>query len=120
MAVPAALALVALSALTLGACATRPAAPALSSPGAVLRWQARNEAGVYGYLVFRAEKPEGPFLRISTEIIHVALDGPEVGSYTYVDRDVEPGRTYYYTLDVVEDSGRKRRFSGVMSKTVSR
>jgi hypothetical protein len=125
-------------AISLGACAHRRGAAELSSsaarelPEAVLSWQARNERGVYGYLVFRADKAEGPFLRASKDIIHVVDDdsgnsgdpdraeGSDVRSYTYVDRDVESGRTYYYTLDIVQNSGQKRRFSGVVSKTVDR
>ena len=90
---------------------------------AALRWQARNEKGVYGYLVFRAEKPEGPFLRISREIIHsrpAGQDEAEVSSYQFVDADVAGGQTYYYTLDLVANNGQKRRFSGVIAKTVSR
>lgn len=101
-------------------CAARGKAPAPSPAENVLRWQAQNEKRVYGYLVFRAEQPEGPFLRISRQIIHVPPDAPEIGSYQFIDREVEPGRTYYYTLDMVRSTGHKTRFSGVISKTVPR
>ena len=101
-------------------CAGRGIAPAPSAAENVLRWQAQNEKGVYGYLVFRAEQPEGPFLRISRQIVHVPPDAPGIGSYQFIDRDVEPGRTYYYTLDLVRSTGHKTRFSGVISKTVPR
>ena len=106
---------------SLAGCAARSSPTAETDPPtAVLHWQARNEKGVYGYLVYRAERREGPFLRISREIVHVPPEAPDVGSYEFVDRDVEPGRTYYYTLDVVRTTGHKSRFSGVLSKTVPR
>lgn len=115
---------VALAALLTAAagCAGRRAAEVEPPPQALLRWEARNETGIYGYLVFRAESPDGPFLRVSDEIIHAAADAEAdaIGSYTWIDRDVVAGRTYYYTLDVVQNNGQKRRFSGVLSKTVAR
>jgi len=85
----------------------------------VLSWEARNEDGVYGYLIYRAAAREGPYLRLNEEIVHVAVAG-NAGThrYTYVDTDVQPGRTYFYYLDIVGVDGRKRRFSGVMSKVV--
>jgi len=89
-------------------------------PSATLKWQAKQESQVYGYLIYRAEKREGPFLRINQAIVHArAADDESVQSYVYVDRDVEPGKTYYYYLDTVGNDGKKARFSGVISKTVS-
>ena len=94
-------------------------APKVVAP-AVLRWEARNESGSYGYLVYRSQSREGPFLRINREIVHV-VDEADNGSqhYTYTDEDVESGRTYYYYLDLVGQNGKKSRFSGVIAKTVA-
>jgi hypothetical protein len=44
-------------------------------------------------------------------------DGAESHGYTYDDRDVVPGRTYFYYLDALAETGTKQRFSGVVSKT---
>jgi len=99
--------------LWLGAAAAEP-------PSATLKWQARQESRVYGYLIYRSEKREGPFLRINQAIVHaVAGDDAAIQSYEYVDRDVEPGKTYYYYLDTVGNDGKKARFSSVMSKAVA-
>jgi hypothetical protein len=93
--------------------------PAAASPArVVLSWTARREEGVYGYLVYRSDRREGPFRRISPEIIHVrdGSEAPGVGSYRFVDEGVEPGRTYYYYLDAVLTTGHKQRLSGVIRK----
>lgn len=84
-----------------------------------LKWSATNEKSVYGYLVYRAERRQGPFLRINPEIIHRSGPGDEttVNSYVYTDDTVLPETTYFYYLDTVSMEGRKERFSGVIKKT---
>jgi len=89
-------------------------------PQVVLRWTASQEDGVYGYLVYRADRRAGPFRRVNREIIHVQRGQPEAaGAYRFVDTAVEPGRTYFYYLDVVSMGGLKQRLSGVISKEVA-
>jgi hypothetical protein len=86
----------------------------------VLQWSARNEEGVYGYLVYRSFRREGPYRRINPEIIHARHDEPPASSsYRFADTEVEPGRTYYYYLDTVSESGIKQRLSGVITKEVA-
>jgi hypothetical protein len=96
-----------------------PPAPVPASQGVTLQWRARNESGVYGYLVYRGDKPSGPFVRVSREILRAAGAGEEVQSYSFVDKDGQPGRTYYYYLDVVDLGGFKKRFSGVKERQVA-
>ena len=102
-----------------GAAAVGASAPE-EAPSATLNWQARQEGQIYGYLIYRSEKREGPFRRINRTIVPAnAADADTVESYRFVDRDVEPGKTYYYYLDTLGGDGKKKRFSGVMSKTVA-
>jgi len=97
------------------------AAEATSPPSVTLKWSALNEGAVYGYLVYRAEQRQGPFLRTNPEIIHIdePAGADTANSYRFVDTDVEPGVTYYYYLDTISLEGRKTRFSGVIKKTVA-
>jgi len=89
------------------------------APKATLRWRSRAEDRVYGYIVYRARRADGPFRRLSVEIVHVDREQPgPVREYAYVDRDVEAGATYHYYLDVIGEDGRKRRFSDVVARTV--
>lgn len=88
-------------------------APRARAEPVVLRWRARQQQDVYGYLVYRSTRRDGPYRRTSAEIVHRRGSG----RYVWRDRDVEPGVTYYYYLDAVSTSGRKSRFSGVQEKT---
>lgn len=84
-----------------------------------LKWSARSESQVYGYLIYRSAQRQGPFLRLNDEIIHVeepAVDAA-VSNYEFIDNDVTPGTTYYYYLDTISSNGRKARFSGIIKKT---
>jgi hypothetical protein len=83
----------------------------------LLRWSARAEGRVYGYLAYRATERSGPFVRVSPEIIHVPQDGEDEHAYEFRDEGTEACRTYYYYLDQVMRNGRKIRFSGVVAKT---
>jgi len=97
-----------------------PTATAATSAKVVLEWSARNEEGVYGYLVYRSLRREGPFRRINPEIIHARhAPAPDTSTYRFVDAGVEPGRTYYYYLDTVSESGIKQRLSGVIAREVA-
>jgi hypothetical protein len=96
------------------------AAPVVGKPGerrARLTWEAHQEKDTYGYIVYRSDRREGPFLRVSPEILRVAT-GPEPHVYRYVDEQVEPGQTYYYYLESMGRGGTKSRLSGVMAKVI--
>ena len=82
-----------------------------------LRWRATREDGVFGYIAYRAEQRQGPFVRLNDEIVLARADGAPVHDYELVDTEVEAGRTYHYYLDTVSTTGRKSRFSGVVSRT---
>ena len=108
--------------LPAGDAATPPAPTATpaTSAAVVLEWSARSEEGVYGYLVYRSLRREGPYRRVSADIIHARhAPPPATSSYRFTDPEVVPGRTYYYYLDTVSQSGLKQRLSGVIAKEVA-
>jgi hypothetical protein len=94
------------------------AAPSAGARQAVLRWVAREETDVYGYLVYRSARREGPFTRINSAIVPAVTGDGQAHAYELVDREVEPGTTYFYYLDLVTRGGAKKRFSGVVEKRV--
>lgn len=94
------------------------ALPVPPSPQATLRWK-ESSPDVYGFVVLRSEERGGPFLRINGPLVRSASpDGAVQKEYVYVDRDVRPGRTYYYALTAVLGSGAKQRMPGVRKKTI--
>lgn len=91
-------------------------APAFAADAVVntLRWKARAEKGTYGYLIYRADQASGPFRRLNDRVIQAREDSDE--EYTFGDRDVTGGRTYYYRIDAVSDNGIKKPLSPVLPK----
>jgi hypothetical protein len=94
--------------------------PVMGRPGersARLTWDAGQEEQAYGFLIYRSDKREGPFRRVNPRIVRVS-EGPPPHRYTYEDRDVEPGRSYFYYLESVSKGGVKARLSGVVTKVI--
>lgn len=98
-----------------------PANDSPDSPQVRLSWKARNEKTIFGYIVYRSSREQGPFRRISPQIHRVPLrpDADHDGSYEFIDRDVRPGKTYFYQVGIVGIDGRKRPLSAVIAKTVA-
>lgn len=94
--------------------------PVTGKPGerrARLVWDASQEDQTFGYLVYRADRREGPFLRLNARVVPVGR-GPAPRHYTYEDDTVTPGRSYYYYLESVSNAGIKARLSGVVTKII--
>ncbi len=89
------------------------------APKVTLTWKVKGGQDVYGCLVYRAARREGPFLRVSPRIVRLPEGTAEdVRELSFTDTQVAKGKTYYYYLDIVRTSGVKERFSPVVSKTV--
>lgn len=89
----------------------RPAVPAdfrieaAGSTSLSLSWsEARH---VSAYRIDRATSPEGPFETLSTH----------VGTVSYVDRDLEPGTTYYYRLWSANAAGESEAYAAASAAT---
>jgi hypothetical protein len=81
--------------------------------GPLLRWSVAHQALAYGYAIYRSDSEEGPFVRISKEIIHAAQEGAdEAGSYQWRDNSAESGKTYWYQIGVLNRNGSKQDLSG--------
>jgi hypothetical protein len=82
-----------------------------------LSWDAGQEDQAYGFLIYRSDRPDGPFRRVNARIVLVS-DAPPPHRYTYEDHDVEPGHSYYYYLESISKGGMKARLSGVVTKVI--
>jgi hypothetical protein len=98
-----------------GALLTAWAVFAFSNPTVIVRWSTATEFETAGYAVYRGESPDGPFEKVSDALIPAAGDPISGGDYEFIDRDVEPGKTYYYMLEEVELSGGANREGPVVS-----
>ncbi|RME65607.1 MAG: hypothetical protein D6790_01590, partial [Caldilineae bacterium] len=82
-----------------------------------VQWSTASEADMAGFQVLRGEAENGPFAPVS-ELIAAQYPGAAQGAaYTYTDREVEKGRTYWYKLQVLKLDGSREPY-GLVSVTV--
>ncbi len=95
------------------------AAPPAEAPpgtGPLLHWKIVEEAGAYGYQVFRAEARTGPFLLQNRDIIRVHAKDYADTPYFWRDPSAVKGTTYWYYIGVVYKDGHKQVLSAPQSK----
>lgn len=82
--------------------------------GPLLKWQVSNENNVYGYLVYRGDAENGPFLRVDKDIVRVeAGKGDNITtSYAWRDDSATAGKTYWYYIGMLYRDGSKQQLSG--------
>ncbi len=64
-------------------------------------WETANEDNNAGFYILRSLTPGGDFQRISLKLIPASPDR----TYSFIDKDVQVGRTYYYRLESVSLDG---------------
>jgi hypothetical protein len=69
-----------------------------------LKWETGSEVDNIGFYVYRSETADGPFEKIS-ELIDGAGNSAIGRSYGYIDKKVEPNKTYFYYLEDVDIHG---------------
>ncbi len=84
----------------------------------VLEWVTQTETENFGYHVYRSLAAEGDYAKITDQIIKGAGSSAEAHTYTYTDRHVQSGKTYYYKLCDVDYNG-NQHFYGPISVSVA-
>ena len=71
----------------------------------IVSWETATELETAGYFIYRSESPDGPFEKITEEMIPASTSPLTGGSYEYTDTETRAGNTYYYQLEEIETSG---------------
>lgn len=71
----------------------------------ILTWSTGAEIDNYGFNILRSASPGGSFLRINPTVIPAMGKSPGGASYTFVDKKVVNGTTYYYRLEDINVHG---------------
>lgn len=73
---------------------------------AKLKWTTVNEMDVLGFNVLRSDTKQGVYTPVNTALITAKHLGELTGAkYTYKDRSVQAGKTYFYRIQVVGAGG---------------
>lgn len=75
--------------------------------GIQLQWSTACEAGHYGFWVQRSAALSGDWQTLNSVLIPPAGRAGAVGYYTFVDKNVQAGQSYYYRLVDVDRSGQQ-------------
>jgi hypothetical protein len=78
-----------------------------------VRWSTASEVENFGYDVYRGDSEEGPFVRLTPKPIPGAGTSDEPHKYSYVDKDIDPTKEYWYYVESVSYSGVRERFTPV-------
>lgn len=76
-----------------------------SNASIIINWETATEFETAGYAIYRSDSPDGPFIKITTDLIPASTDPLTGGTYEYTDLNVLAGKTYYYQLEEIELSG---------------
>ena len=71
----------------------------------IISWETATEFETAGYAIYRSDSPDGPFVKVSPDLIPASTDPLTGGVYDYQDDNVRAGQTYYYQLEEIETTG---------------
>ena len=63
-----------------------------------LIWRTRGESATYGFYVYRAYMPDGPYTLLTPYPVYPTRMDGTYAEFRYRDTAVKPGRFYYYKL----------------------
>lgn len=91
----------------------QPILPPADPPGQgpVLRWSVGNEQPLYGYLIYRSEHRDGPFLRVNGKVIPVLGHDDSTSQYAWRDPSAVKGKTYWYFIKTLANNGTKKKLT---------
>jgi len=79
----------------------------------LLSWETRSENGLFGWIVYRSDRPGGKTLRVNEILVPAIGDGDGPVSYQYLDGGVVRGRTYRYRVVGITHDGLPQESSEV-------
>ncbi|UCF05202.1 MAG: S8 family peptidase [bacterium] len=86
---------------------------------AIVEWTTASEIGTAGFNIHRSTDEDGEYERINKEPIPAEGNELEGASYSYTDRAVTNGVTYYYRLEDIDLNGRSTFHGPVTATTAS-
>jgi len=79
-----------------------------------LKWTTASEVENFGFDIYRGLSEDGPFERITVELLPGAGTTDEPQNYVYLDSDIDPSRDYYYYIESISLGGVRETFSPII------
>ena len=74
-------------------------------PEAIITWSTESEVETAGFHVYRANQEDGPYEKVTNNLIESKGDPFTGGEYEFRDGNVEAGQSYFYQLEELETTG---------------
>lgn len=74
-------------------------------PEAIITWSTESEVETAGFHVYRANQEDGPYEKVTTNLLESKGDPFTGGEYEFRDNNIEAGQTYFYQLEELETTG---------------
>ena len=79
----------------------------------VVEWTTASELGTAGFYLYRGLDEANITEQVNSTLIPASSNALEGDEYEYDDYDIEPGITYYYELEEVDNEGARVRFGPI-------
>jgi hypothetical protein len=86
----------------------------------IVQWATASELDTAGFNIYRSNSADGEYVRVNENLIPASLDPLTGGSYEFKDKNVIPGRIYYYVLEDVDNNGAANRSQDIVEVKAER
>lgn len=84
----------------------------------ILQWATESEIDNQGFYVYRSEERNGNYTKLNNQMIPGHQTTNERHEYSYEDKTVEEGKTYYYKLVSLDIDGKVNEYGDIVSAEV--
>lgn len=91
-----------------------PAEPVEEPPVNTLKWTTASEVDNFGFDIYRGLSEDGPFEKITAEVLAGAGTTDEPQDYVFVDDAIDPTRDYFYYIESISLGGVREKFSPII------
>lgn len=99
-----------------GQCGDQSKVPADKRLSNTVKWSTASEEDTFGYDVYRGEKEDGPFKRLTKTPILGAGTTNETHKYQYVDDAADPCADHWYYVEEITTHGDRDKFTPVFKR----
>lgn len=71
----------------------------------IVEWTTASEISTAGFNLYRSEQENGTYTKLNASLIPTSGDQLSGSKYSFEDKNVQAGKTYYYKLEDVEQNG---------------
>jgi hypothetical protein len=92
---------------------TNMSAQAIYGQGIELTWKTESEVNSTGFHIWKCQSKEGKYERITTELIPSHGNSSSANDYSFIDRNVQDGKIYWYKIEEISTFGESEYFGPI-------